>query len=172
VHTFLPIPSRGLGIINSEAHAESCAPDPGRSYAALLDISDERAPELLSFFPDPKPPAGAPYADFCARPGRAGPHNQHHPNGEPHLYRSDMLIYMTYFNAGLRLFDISDPRAVREVGYFLPPDPKIRHGPFPTRLVVQTEDVLVDARGYAYLTDKNQGLYIVRATLPAPEAGH
>jgi hypothetical protein len=30
--------------------------------------------------------------------------------------------------------------------------------------VTQTEDVLVDARGYAYVSDKNQGIYVVRAT--------
>jgi hypothetical protein len=33
-----------------------------------------------------------------------------------------------------------------------------------TALVTQSEDVLVDARGYIYLSDKNQGLYILRAT--------
>jgi len=55
---------------------------------------------------------------------------------------------------------------VREVGYFMPPDPERRFGVFPTRLVAQTEDVIVDARGYAYLSDKNQGLYVVRARTP------
>ncbi len=113
IHTFLPISSRRLAVINSEAHAESCKPDPGRPYAAILDISNEQHPELLSFFPDPKPPEGAGYRDFCDRPGRAGPHNQHHHNGESALYKSDTLVYMTYFNAGLRLFDISDARAPR-----------------------------------------------------------
>jgi hypothetical protein len=29
---------------------------------------------------------------------------------------------------------------------------------------VQTEDVLVDARGYIYITHKNQGLWILRHT--------
>ncbi len=46
----------------------------------------------------------------------------------------------------------------------MPRDPERRFGVFPTKLVAQTEDVLVDARGYAYLTDKNQGLHIVRRT--------
>jgi hypothetical protein len=49
---------------------------------------------------------------------------------------------------------------------FMPPDPVRRFGVLPTRLVAQTEDVIVDARGYAYVSDKNQGLYIVRATFP------
>lgn len=168
VHTFLPIPSRKLAVINTEAHAEHCRADPGRTYAAMVDISDESHPRLVSLFPEAAPPHGAPYRSFCELAGRAGPHNQHHANGEPHLFQSDRLVYMASFSSGLRLYDTSDARNVREIGYFLPPNPARRLGPLPTRLVAQTEDVIVDARGYAYITDKNQGLYILRAT--APEA--
>jgi hypothetical protein len=89
----------------------------------------------------------------------------------PHLFHSDHLVYIAHFNAGLRLYDTSDPLHVREVGYFMPPDPERRFGVFPTRLVAQTEDVIVDARGYAYVSDKNQGLYIVRARALAPSGG-
>jgi hypothetical protein len=32
----------------------------------------------------------------------------------------------------------------------------------PRTLVAQSEDVLVDRRGYIYLTDKNHGLYVLR----------
>jgi len=31
-------------------------------------------------------------------------------------------------------------------------------------LVAQTEDVLVDTRGYIYITHKSQGLYILKYT--------
>jgi hypothetical protein len=165
VHTFLPIPERRIGIINSEAHAEHCEPDPGRSYAAVVDLADEAQPRILSYFPTPQPPHDAAYTTFCDRGGRTGPHNQHHDNGLPHLFHSDHLVYLAHFNAGLRLYDTSDPLHVREVGFFMPPDPQRRFGVFPTELVAQTEDVIVDARGYAYFSDKNQGLYIVRATL-------
>ena len=139
VHTFLPIPERRIGIINSEAHDEDCEPDPGRPYAAVVDLADESQPAhplLLSG-------AGA---RRRARPTRAsasaaaapGPHNQHHDNGLPHLFHSDHLVYIAHFNAGLRLYDTSDPQHVREVGYFMPPDPERRFGVFPTRLVAQT----------------------------------
>jgi hypothetical protein len=166
VHTFLPIPERRIGIINSEAHAENCTADPGRPYAAVVDLSDESSPRILSFFPDPQPPPSAPYASFCERGGRAGLHNQHHDNGLPHLFHSDHLVYIAHFNAGLRLYDTSGPLRVREIGSFLPRDPERRFGVFPTQLVAQTEDVIVDARGSAYFSDKNQGLYVVRATTP------
>ncbi len=74
---------------------------------------------------------------------------------------------MTYFNASLRAFDISDPLLPREVGYFVPPDPVERYGPLPqTRLVTQTQDVLVDRRGFIYITDRNHGIWILRYTGP------
>ena len=166
VHTFIPVPERRIGIINSEAHAEHCMPDPGRSYTAVVDLSDESRPRILSSFPEPAVPRGTSYGSFCERGGRTGPHNQHHDNGLPHLFHSDHLVYIAHFNAGLRLYDTTDPLRVREVGYFMPPDPEQRFGVFPTTLVAQTEDVIVDARGYAFLSDKNQGLYIVRARTP------
>jgi hypothetical protein len=79
-------------------------------------------------------------------------------------------MYLTYFNAGLRVFDISNARLPKEVGYFIPPDPVKRYGPVPTKLVEQTEDVLVDRRGYVYITNKNQGMWILRYTGPRPNS--
>jgi hypothetical protein len=39
----------------------------------------------------------------------------------------------------------------------------VRRGPLPkTGLVTQSEDVVVDARGYIYVSDKNHGVYILR----------
>ena len=73
---------------------------------------------------------------------------------------------LTYFNAGLRIVDIADAPLPREVGYFIPPDPMRRYGTLPKKLVVQSEDVLIDARGYIYLTEKNQDLWILQYTGP------
>ena len=78
--------------------------------------------------------------------------------------------YLTYFNAGLRVFDISNARLPKEVGYFVPPNPVKRYGPAPDTLVEQTEDVLLDRRGYIYITNKNQGLWVLRYTGPRPTA--
>ena len=62
-------------------------------------------------------------------------------------------------------YDIQDERAPKEVGWFLPPDPRVRRGPLPkTGLVAQSEDVVVDARGNIYVSDKNHGVYILRHT--------
>jgi hypothetical protein len=162
VHTVLPIRNRTFALVNSEALAENCQ-EP-LNFAAVVDISNEQAPRLAALFPLPTPEPGLPYSHFCHKGGRFGPHNQHHWQGMPHLRRDDSKVYLTYFNAGLRVYDVSDPLLPREVAYFVPENPKRRNGPLPSTLVTQTEDVLVDARGYIYTTDKNHGLIILRET--------
>jgi hypothetical protein len=94
--------------------------------------------------------------------GRFGPHNHHHPNHQPCLEQRDDIAYLTYFSAGLRVYDIRDPRTPKEIACFIPPDPKERIGAKPSRLVAQVEDVLVDRRGCIYISEKNQGIYILR----------
>jgi hypothetical protein len=76
------------------------------------------------------------------------------------------LSYMTWFNGGLRIFDVGNSRAPREVGYFMagpPPKQYLKaYGPY-----VRMEDVLVDDRGYIYVTGgAQQGLYVLRYTGP------
>lgn len=163
LHTVIPLPERGLAVVNTEAIAEMT--EEPYNYAGIVDISDEASPRLISLLPPPVPSPDAPYPNFNKRGGRFGPHNQHHHQGNPHLFQSDQLVYLTWFNAGLRVYDISEPYVPREVGWFLPDDPLERRGLLPkTALVTQSEDVLVDSRGFAYLTDKNHGLHVVRYT--------
>jgi hypothetical protein len=168
VHTVLPMKRRNLVWVNSEAIAEDCKE--GLGLAALVDIADETKPTLISMMPVPTPPPGAPYADFCQKGARFGPHNVNQLQHLPDVEKQGGLMYLTYFNAGLRVFDISNARLPKEVGYFIPPDPTKRYGPVPDKLVEQTEDVLVDRRGYVYITNKNQGLWILRYTGPRPSA--
>ncbi len=164
-HGVLPLTARKIAVVNSEAIAEDCL-EP-LNQASIVDIADPAKPMLLSLFPVPVPPPGLPYTNFCDKGGRFGPHNVNHHIHNPFVDRSDKLVYLTYFNAGLRIYNISDPRLPREVGYFLPPDPTKRVGVKPVRkLVEQTEDVVVDTRGYIYITHKNQGMWILRYTGP------
>ncbi len=167
VHDVALIPGKSLLLANSEAVAgdnqtsASCnEPFPG---AMLIDIKDETKPRLVSLLPTPVPTKGAPYTSFCDKGGRFGPHN---PNLEYHLpdvQKQGDLVYLTYFNAGLRIFDVRNPRAPTEVGWFVPPTPTARRGLIPTHtLVTQTEDVLVDRRGNIYITDKQWGLWVLR----------
>jgi hypothetical protein len=162
-HSVLPLPERNIAIVNSEAIAELC--NEPLNHASVVDISDPSNPVLLSIFPVPEPPPGSPYKNFCEKGGRFGPHNVNQHFHSPFVEQRADLVYLTYFNAGLRIYDTSDPRLPREVGYFIPPEPRIRYGPKPEdSLTLQTEDVLVDARGFIYITQKNQGMWILRFT--------
>jgi len=165
VHTVVPIPERKLAVLNSEALQERGAEPEG--YVALADMSDESDPQLLSLFPKPEVPEGYPFADFTQKGGRFGPHNQHQPQHQACLQPTGDYIYVAYFNAGLQVFDISNPRAPKVAGYCIPEDPETRNGPLPTDLVIQVEDVLVDRRGYIYCSEKNSGLYVMEFTPPA-----
>lgn len=161
VHTAVPLTGRDLVVVNSEAIAENC--DEPLGYAGIVDVANEASPRLMSLFPLPKPPPGARYANFCSKGGRFGPHNQHQWQFQDVLMHDENRVFLTYFNAGLRVYDISDARQPTEVAFFVPPDPEERRGPLPeTALVCQSEDVLVDARGNIFVTDKNMGIYVLR----------
>ena len=161
LHSAVPVPVRDLVIVNTEAIAE-LSEEP-YNFAGIVDVQDETAPRLTSLMPVPVPAHGAGYANFSRRGGRFGPHNQHHPQGIPELFHSDDLVFMTWFNAGLRVFDTSDPFLPTEIAWYLPADPTERRGLLPrTALVTQSEDVLVDARGNIFFSDKNHGLHAVR----------
>ena len=162
-HTVLPLTSRKLVLASSEALREKC--DEALNFAGIVDIRDEKNPRLISLFPLPEPPPGAPYRNFSEKGGRFGPHNFHHSQRQPHLEDREDRVYLTYFNAGLRIYDISDPYLPREIAYYVPPDPEERRGLMPKTLVTQSEDVLVDKRGYIYVTDKNHGLHVLKCTV-------
>lgn len=172
LHTSLPLWDRDIIYANSEASAERCAE--GLNWAGLIDNRNPANMQLLSLFPLPRPPRDAPYKNFCDKGGRFGPHNTNQEIHLPDVEKPGNLIYLTYFNAGLRVFNIRDPRLPTETGWFMAPQPTRRAGPQPPNVLVsQAEDVLVDTRGYIYLDDKHWGLWVLRYTgedQPAPTA--
>ena len=80
-------------------------------------------------------------------------------------------VYNCHFQAGLRIYDVSDPFVPKEIAYFMPPDPEvtwfdIEEGTlFPGPHVGHAEDCIVDDRGYIYVDTYQDGLYIVRCTV-------
>ena len=58
---------------------------------------------------------------------------------------------------GLRIIDISNPHALKEVAYYMPDVP-------PGSDRVQSNDVTVDDRGLIYLLDRVRGLHILERT--------
>ncbi len=169
-HTCVPLPERNLLVVAEENTANFGGEGPKKIW--IYDISDEEKPEVVSQLPTPVPSSKEPYATYLERGERFGPHciNQNHVN---HLRTVDK-VYATYCNAGLRIFDISDASNPREKAFFVPPDPEaivdprpfdrefdIFHGGSRTAC---TQDVLVDPRGYIYLSGTNDGIWIVKET--------
>ncbi len=107
LHSVLPLWDRNLLFVSSEASDERCAE--ALNFAALIDNKNPAQPRLISMFPLPAPPPGAPYKNFCEKGGRFGPHNTNQEIHLPDVEKPGNLIYLTYFNAGLRVFDIKDP---------------------------------------------------------------
>jgi len=185
VHSFIPRPETDIAVVNSEAVLEGSPlereGDP-LQYTFLVDISDDsppgfdgvhhHGPRVVSTVPMPTPEDSLPYDSYYEKHGRFGPHNQHHPRGEESRLQADDLLFMTYFNAGLRIFDISDPLVPQEVGYFVPeaPEKRISNSRPSSGLVAQFEDVVVDSRGYIYCTEPQRGVSIYESPLVDPEA--
>src|SRR5438128_2434140 len=102
-HSELPLSTRKIAVVNSEAIQEDCK-EP-LNHASVVDIANPAKPTLLSMFPLPVPPPGSRYRNFCEKGGRFGPHNLNQLYHNPSVERSDRLMYLTYFNAGLRIVD-------------------------------------------------------------------
>ena len=158
-HSAVPLTGRGLIVANSEAIKEGTG-DP-LNYAFVVEEQGDEY-RIASFLPLPEPSEGLDYASYYDKGGRFGPHNQHHFQNNPDHYDDPNTVFLTYFNGGLRRYDVTDPYVPRETGFFVPTEPEERRGPKPTELVTQFEDVLIDDRGVIFCTDKNHGLFVLQ----------
>ena len=151
-HNCLPLPDRDLLVVLDEAvldHQED-----GLKLIWVFDNRVRTNPVSISTFPTPAE------ADYRSKGGHFGPHNIH--ENRPGTFVSSQLIFATYQNAGIRVFDISDAFAPKEVGALVPPQPNKLADMRPNRTrVIQSADVFVDANGLIYATDYNAGLYIL-----------
>ncbi|MBO0821058.1 MAG: hypothetical protein J2P26_09440 [Nocardiopsaceae bacterium] len=147
-HTVLPLLSRDLLAISDESVVDHAADYPKLVWFA--DASHEEAPLIISSAPMP------PVADYAARGGRFGAHNLHENPPLEWAWRDEEIVFGSFFNAGVRAFDIRDPFRPREAAAFVPPAP-------PGRDAIQINDVYVAADGIVYAVDRGGGgLYVLR----------
>jgi hypothetical protein len=151
-HNALPLPDRDLLIVVDEAvldHQED-----GDKPIWIFDIREKSNPISISTFPSPGD------ADYKSRGGHFGPHNIH--ENRPGSFISSELIFATYQNAGLRVFDIRNKYAPVEVGALVPPAPaKMIDGKPGREPVIQMCDVFVDKNGLVFTTDHHAGLCVM-----------
>ncbi len=143
-HTCMPLPGRGLVVVTDEAVNDGCEDSP--HMVRIVDVSDDLQPNVVSICPHPE-------GDFCKRGHRFGAHNLH--ENLPGSYVSQELVFVTYFNAGLRVFDISDAENPADVAHWIPASP-------PGQDATQINDLYVDADHTIFASDRiTGGVYVV-----------
>jgi len=152
-HNALPLDDRNLLIVVDEAVLDN--EEDGRKYIWVFDNQIKSNPISIATMPIPKD------RDYKAAGGHFGPHNiyENRPNG----LQSSRLIFATYQNAGVRVYDIDDPFHPLEVAACVPPAPAKLVDPRPNRpVVLHSADVFVDRNGVCYCTDFSAGLYTMQ----------
>jgi hypothetical protein len=107
----------------------------------LVDVADPTAPHVVSVCP-------APPDEFYDHGLRFGPHNLH--ENRPGSYRSATLVFATWFNGGLRVYDLRDAAHPVEVAHWVPATPAGQPAP-------QINDLFVGAEHDIWVTDRVTG---------------
>ena len=158
--------TRDVVVVTSEATAHFCSEF--RHLTFLTDVTAENRPQSISTFQVPASDGG-----FCDRGGRFGPHATNEEFGPPFYQK---IVFVSYFNGGVRAIDVRDPYNPQEVAFFIPAttdNTDFRCGPYQgnanvCRQVIQTNNVATDDRGFIYIVDRaNTGLHILQLTGPA-----
>ena len=135
-HTCLPLPGRGLVIATDEQQHDG--PNAPERTIRLIDVSGE--PAVIAKV---DPPGG-----LAGLPMRFGAHNLH--ENRAGSYRSEQLVFATWFSGGLRVYDISDAAVPVEIAHWVGAAPA-------GQPVVQANDLWVDDSGRVWVTDRIGG---------------
>jgi hypothetical protein len=151
-HTALPLSGRGLAVVADEANAEQCAK--GTFHTFVVDVRAPENPVPVSTLPTPQD------RDFCAK-GTFGPHNLH--ENRPGSFRSEDTVFATYNNAGVRVFDIRNAFAPKELASWIPPAPARLIDPRPNvALAAKSADIYVTTEGLMFVSDWNAGMNVLQ----------
>jgi hypothetical protein len=144
-HTALPVPfplmGRRVMLVADEDVARQGSELP--SFLWVVDITDETHP--------------MPFASFQIEGIDGSPTKDMTGCHQPVEDVRGTEIPVAWFANGLRIVDIKNPHAPREVASFMPPLPEGSDR-------VSSNDVFVDGRGLIYLIDRKRGLHILERT--------
>jgi hypothetical protein len=157
--------SRDFIAVVGETTANEC--QEARQMLRMLDITLEKQPIFVSTWNVPEASG-----NFCSRGGRFGAHASHE-NMTPIYY--GRVLFVSFFNAGIRAVDIRDPYNPKEIAFYIPAvtdktDKRcVGEGANERcKIAIQTNNVEVDDRGYVYIIDRaNTGMHILELTGPA-----
>jgi len=151
-HTVMPLIGRDLLIVTDE-----CTKDDGLDWPKLGWVVNAKVEtNLVPMSTLPLPPVES----FAKRGGRYGAHNLHENLPGPASFRSNTIVFGTFFNGGVRAFDTSNPYQPQEIAYYVPGKPAMS-----PKSAVQINDVWVDENGLVYAVDRfGGGLYAIEMT--------
>ena len=115
-HNALPLPKRNLLIVVDETVLDD--QEDGFKPIWVFDNQVKSNPISIATFPEPTD------KDYLKVGGHFGPHNIH--ENRPGSFQSEELIFATYQNAGVRVYDIRNQLRPEEVAGFVPPTPPAR----------------------------------------------
>src|SRR5207248_2716705 len=101
-------------VVNEQIVNECLEP---RQFVWMVDVTDEQHPVPVATFNVPEEGPGAPPGGYCGRGGRFGAHSSN--ENQPPMY-AKKLVFVSWFNAGVRAVDIRDPFHPREAGFYVP----------------------------------------------------
>jgi hypothetical protein len=160
---------RDFVAVVSESTSNECTEPRHLTY--FVDVTDEGRPQSQS---NHQVLASSSPFNFCDRGGRFGPHSTNEAFGPPFYQK---IVFIAYFNAGVRAVDIRDPFRPKEVGFYIPDataNTDFRcatiNGVRSCQQAIQTNNLEVDERGFIYPVDRaNTGMHILRLTGAALE---
>lgn len=164
--------TRDVLIVTSEATANFCQEAP--HFGFLLDMTTDSKPWPLSTLRvndgDGKP-------NFCSRGPRFGTHATNENFYPPYYGR---LTFVSYFDAGVRVWDIRDPVNPIEIAHFIPPVNNFTQpscatidGQMVCKTNVMTNNVELDTRQLIYIVDRvGSGADILALTGQAAAIGN
>jgi hypothetical protein len=159
---FLRGATRNIIALTNESTSNECRENPQLTY--FIDITTETEPfGVGSYKVDPASGKGM---NFCARGGRFGAHSSDE-RINPMYYGK--VLWLAYFNAGIRAVDMRDPWAPKEIGYYIPAINDNTEercvtiaGVTTCKIAIQTNNLDTDNRGFVYAVDRaNTGMHIV-----------
>ena len=147
--------ARKLLITADEDFCKTSGPatEKGFGYMRVYDYSNPNAPRQIGTYRTPNSLGGADQA--------AGDYTIHNN------FLVGTTSYTSWYTDGVRVIDVSNARAPREVAYFVPPASTNPVKPSQRGVLTNTTQVwgvVVGANGLVYASDMNSGLWIIKRT--------